>query len=309
LTDRRGLDTVLRITGKTQIKPRMKPRQTNSGPTQVSSDKPFQRNGFTLIELFVVIAIIAILAAMLLPALSKAKAKAQGIHCMNNTKQVMLGWYMYAGDHEDFLVPNSDGGTARRYNWITGWLDNQNAADNTNHMHLIGEGALLAPYVHNPEVYKCPADKSMSIHGGQAYPRVRSLSMNGWVGWNYSRPGYSWGDAAAANVWVMQIKMSNIRTPAHTWVLVDEREDSINDGWFAVDMMNTGRSARIVDYPASYHNKAGGLSFADGHAEIKKWLDPRTTPVLTSGQNIPLNVASPNNQDVAWFQERSTTRK
>jgi prepilin-type processing-associated H-X9-DG protein len=93
------------------------------------------------------------------------------------------------------------------------------------------------------------------------------------------------------------------------WVLIDEREDSINDGLFQTDLKGRGASARIVDYPASYHGNAAGILFADGHAEIKKWRDPRTTPPLTPGVLIPLNVASPNNPDVAWIQERSSSHK
>ena len=106
-------------------------------------------------------------------------------------------------------------------------------------------------------------------------------------------------------------KYSDIQrpTPAMAWVLIDEREDSINDGLFQTDLKDRGASARIVDYPASYHGKAAGILFADGHAEIKKWRDPRTTPPLSPGVLIPLNVASPNNPDVAWIQERSSSRK
>ena len=99
--------------------------------------------------------------------------------------------------------------------------------------------------------------------------------------------------------------------PAMTWVLLDEREDSINDGYFVVDMMghrDRPTAWKIVDYPASYHNRAGGLSFADGHSEIKKWRDPRTTPKIRKGVLLPLDVPSPNNQDVLWLQERSSSK-
>jgi prepilin-type processing-associated H-X9-DG protein len=127
--------------------------------------------------------------------------------------------------------------------------------------------------------------------------------MNGYLGKN----------RAFTSGFKMMTKSSDIKKPSETWVFIDEREDSINDGWFAVDMVGydpiNPNAWRIVDYPASYHNGAGGLSFADGHSEIRKWADPRTTPILRAGQTIPLGVSSPNNQDVDWLQQRSTYKE
>ena len=99
--------------------------------------------------------------------------------------------------------------------------------------------------------------------------------------------------------------------PAENWILIDEREDSINDGFFVVDMTgypNSPGSIRLVDFPASYHNRAGGLNFADGHAEIRKWIDPRTIPPMRKNVELTLNIPSPNNKDMIWLQERSTSR-
>lgn len=131
--------------------------------------------------------------------------------------------------------------------------------------------------------------------------------MNMWL----NGPGWGSARGAGAKGWRKFKKLSDITAPppSKTFVFLDEREDSINDGTFVVDMggwPNRPRSHKMVDYPASYHNKAGGFSFVDGHSEIKKWIDSRTTPFLRRGNELQLNVASPNNPDVAWMQERAT---
>ena len=256
-----------------------------------------RRSGFTLIELLVVIAIIAILAGLLLPGLSKAKIKAQGIYCLNNLKQLHLAWLNYADDHAGVLVPNLGLAGIPENSWVAGNLGiGGYVPDDTNVLKIMT--ARLWPYAQSLGIYKCPADKSMSLRAGHWYPRVRSVSMNGYMA------GPAYGDDPGYYIF-NKLSEIDVQPPTKAFVFLDEREDSIDDGFFAVKM----NAELWYNWPASYHNGAGGFSFADGHAEIKKWLDPRTKPPIVKGKLIQLLVPSPGNVDLKWLQERTSSKK
>jgi prepilin-type N-terminal cleavage/methylation domain-containing protein/prepilin-type processing-associated H-X9-DG protein len=304
-------------------------------PENQSSKLSAQLRGFTLIELLVVIAIIAILAALLLPALTKAKLKAQGIQCMNNGRQLSIAWRMYADDNQDRLILSSDDGTGganplNAYAWTLTHMDftsNPKNWDPTVDIMI----RPLWPYNKSAGIYKCPADRSTVTVNGQTYPRVRSISMNFFLG------GFAGGSAASGvgvrgwgSLYPIYFKLADLNGlgtspgPSKTFVFLDEREDCINWGNFMTDMSgfpcklyangNAGLYEWNEDLPASYHNRACGFSFADGHSEIRRWKDPKTMPpvasgVLSGGKGSGQTWPAPYSVDVAWMQDHTVRPK
>ncbi|HXB60009.1 MAG TPA: prepilin-type N-terminal cleavage/methylation domain-containing protein [Candidatus Acidoferrales bacterium] len=264
------------------------------------------RSGFTLIELLVVIAIIAILAAILLPVLARAKVRAYGISCVNNLRQLSVAWTLYSNENNDWIVQSGQNSTTTypiptqylpgnpQANWVLGAVNAAAGSAATNLAFI--ENGLLYPYVNNVAVYKCPADQK-KVLGALT---VRSMSMNAWM-----NPLETWNDVigyigtARCRVFRRQNELVGPR-PDMAWLFIDENPNSINDGWFVCDPNNNNM---WYDVPATYHDNAGGLSYADGHAEIKVWRDPNVLDA--KGNNVPRDPSCP---DLSWLQQRSSSK-
>jgi prepilin-type processing-associated H-X9-DG protein len=242
----------------------------------------------------VVIAILAILAALLLPVLGRARGKAEAATCANNLKELCIAWVLYAQDNSDLLVNNHGvpETLALRQTWANNVEDWQSSDDNTNLVYLTD--SKLGPWAnHSAGIYKCPSDRVPAPNG----PRIRSMSMNAQVG----NPGELTNRFNP--LYVQFFKSADIANPSGIFVFLDEHADTLNDGFF----VNVLEDNAWGNLPASYHNGAANFVFADGHLEIRRWLVPSTIrPVLRI--HFPVFPANPAT-DFQWLKARTSYRK
>jgi prepilin-type N-terminal cleavage/methylation domain-containing protein/prepilin-type processing-associated H-X9-DG protein len=285
-------------------------------------DQWIPQAGFTLVELLTTIGVIAILAALLLPALRSAKDKAVRTVCLNNVRQLQLAEHLYSLEFNDWLVGNGGwrppDASSDLPTWATPqnieWLDhvNQRVEPNWNYGMLSNSSALVSYLSGNLAIFRCPSDRSIGIDWqNRQVPRPRSYSLSSVIVWNPSkRQDWSTGN------WRVFLKTSdfNVPGPASTFLFIDERPDSIDNGLFElVPDGYPGNPAQWSwgNWPANYHNNAASLSFADGHTESHRWRDARTTPPYSANVYIwnatgTPPTSSPGNQDVFWLIDHAT---
>lgn len=263
--------------------------------------------GFTRSDLLAVLVVLLLLAAVKLPSFGNTQASSQSTVCASNLRRLIQAWTMYADDNGGRLVPNNGqlqrSGTSQT--WADGWLEFTSSFDNINYNHLInpeasnGRAGLLGPHLNrDASVFRCPSDRSSVMIFGRVYPRVRSFSMNNWMGGS----AYTQQDEYK----VFQ-KLEDITRPepAKAMVLLEEREDSINDSTFYVDMNRS-----LVDYPAYRHDGGANLAYADGRVAYRYWGDPRTVTLQApTNEAIPLIVSMPNNSDLDFLRSVATAPK
>lgn len=286
---------------------RIKSNQTSHTMPKRKINRPTL--GFTLLELLVTLAIIATLASLLIPALAKAKSKVRSVSCLNNERQIILAWFLYIGDYNDALPYNLGADEIKRrvaqqqyINWTSSIMSWELDPDNTNTVLLTQGG--LGPYVSSSaKVYRCPNDSVVSDLQARAgwSSRARSLSMNAMVG---DAGEYTQGGNNVNNPDYRQFfKLGQIPQPAQIFAFIEEHPDSINDGYF----LNRSDSLEWTDLPASHHNGAANLAFADGHMEAHVWRFPSTKPpARPDAAALPFPVRPAERADFDWLMARTS---
>lgn len=267
------------------------------------------RDAFSLIELLVTIAIIAILASLLAPALSQAREKSREVFCANNQRQLAFAWTAYAGDNSD-LLPYNLGGTeiglmleaGDNYNWASSVLTWEREPGNTNFL-LNTQGSLGRYLGSAAQVFRCPTDRAVSSVQRQAgwTERCRSISMNAMVGdaGEFTRTGTNVNNPS----YKQYLKHSEIPDPSDIFVFIEEHPDSINDGYF----LNRAYSWQWTDLPASYHGGAANIAYSDGHIEARRWKEGSTRkPPLPDGADLPVNLGENERNDFNWLMAHTS---
>jgi prepilin-type N-terminal cleavage/methylation domain-containing protein/prepilin-type processing-associated H-X9-DG protein len=269
--------------------------------------RPSRRDvAFTLIELLIVIAIIAILAAFLLPVLSKSREHARRTKCLSNERQLILTWRLYTEDNSECLVPNGyvEGTRSTTKLWVRGGTHYSLNGYTNPACFLDPEVALFANYLKSYLIYKCPSDAGVGTFSGRPPFTLRSYSMNAYLGSDESlRPDLSPDHFSF-------FKSSDFvrLSPSMTFVFQDVFPPNIC--WPAFMVNPAGfRGNGFYHYPATHHNWASVIAYADGHVESHRWRDSRTRPTVGSDGVTAHWTTSPNNEDLDWLRARTTVPK